>query len=440
MKNNILKVLSVLLIAVCIVINIGFLYINGLAPEKIESKTFHVDLQTITNEDGTTQTKPFIEIQYFKNENNNGRRVFEVKFNYLLDETKTAFYSQGLQFAGSKPIDIFNSLDNDLSSGGFNLDLIYKSESEPTFVWESKEGTWRYNRYFNQKVSNSDLKNVNKYNYASADDYETTITSSNPLNSESTFKIEIGDDIFGMKLKYDDFYFENLDMDSLNYVETYETVTSAGFLDTIKCYDTYYRWASIDYNLFSKILFESVKDMPAGTEQYTRFEFGDLFNYYLYDENSKTYSEKTVDPATHSNVVKNIKSYYTIKINISKDGLKSSNESLFKMVEGSANFNQDYATETDYRIDRNVYCLTLEDLKPIATSIPGEYLFDVSDNFKSYYIEHKDKMQLDIQIDLDYLKQSNIEFAGLAIKDFKVIELTTIETINGYVVEKEVKL
>ena len=195
-----------------------------------------------------------------------------------------------------------------------------------------------------------------------------------------------------------------------------------------------------DGELLITIYFESVKDMPAGTEQYTRFEFGDLFNYHLYDEDSKTYSDKTVDPATHSNVVKNIKSYYTIKINISKDGLKSSNESLFKMVEGSANFNQDYATETDYRIDRNVYCLTLEDLKPIATSIPGEYLFDVSDNFKSYYIEHKDKMQLDIQIDLDYLKQSNIEFAGLAIKDFKVIELTTIETINGYVVEKEVKL
>ena len=68
-----------------------YAYIYFFGVEKIISQTFKVGDQVVMKEDGTTDTKTFIELNLYDN-------VFEIKFNYMLDETKTAFYSQGLQY------------------------------------------------------------------------------------------------------------------------------------------------------------------------------------------------------------------------------------------------------------------------------------------------------------------------------------------------------
>ena len=68
----------------------GFCFFTILtSPDKYVSNTINVGLQTLA--DGTA--RPLVEVQLFDN-------AFEFKWNYVMDESRTSFYSQGVQLIG----------------------------------------------------------------------------------------------------------------------------------------------------------------------------------------------------------------------------------------------------------------------------------------------------------------------------------------------------
>ena len=85
-------ILGSLILTICLGLDIWFAVLYKTAPDKVVSWTFKVGNQEITDaKTGIKTNKHFCEINVFDN-------VYEIKFNYLQDEEKNAFYSQGFQF------------------------------------------------------------------------------------------------------------------------------------------------------------------------------------------------------------------------------------------------------------------------------------------------------------------------------------------------------
>ena len=407
MKKVLYLVLSIILF-----VSFGLIgwygYIYFFSPDKVISQTYKVGDQTILKEDGSTETKTFMEINLYDN-------VFEIKFNYMLDETKTAFYSQGLQYV--------------LKDGktDFNLDGSY------TKVLTSKKDkgdaehytllTWDRTDIFYQVWGEKKFSNIDKFNYMSGDDYLTPLISTNPIDDDTFFKIQLGDELYGMKFRGSDIDYEDeFYLGQSRYI--------AGKI--IYNQDYYYKSCDIDY--FATLLFNSVsQSVQSGTSRVLTFEFGDLFNYYAYDESSGQYSNDKISSDKASKITADIKSYYSIKVNRFDGNMISSTQSLFNCYKGTSNFNVDLSLD-DYFIGRNLVLVDVDKFDFIETGVSGSYYLSLSDEFKSFYDGFSHLVQLDIVIDLDYLDSLGIDFLGViedSLDGFKIFNSETIKNING---------
>jgi len=235
------SIILALLFLACIGINAWYVYILYFGPDKVVSDTFEVGLQTL--EDGNT--KYFAEVLLHRNSNNDGLHTFEIKYNYLVDENRNMFYSQGQQFTTT-----------DGSLFDYSLTDLTTKTTEPGWYSAVKE-----NEYKNKFVVNS---NAEYYNYSSSDDYKTTLISSNPIGKDTRFKIMLADEIYFMTFKNE---YKEIDRKG----PYYEFNLVYGF----NYYNVYYSY--IDNLYFANILYNSLGALDSGTSQAVLFEFGDLF-------------------------------------------------------------------------------------------------------------------------------------------------------------------
>ena len=414
--QKVLVITIAVIVVFCVGICSWYAYIRIFYPDKIISNTYEVGLQETTSGDA----KPFIEVQYFTNENKNGLETFEIKFNYLLDEKQEHFYSQGLQFVA----------DNKSSSIGFEY-LIDESQTQGeemggTSGWYTGSRQYAYYGTYRTKSGAS------TFNYMSQDDYENTSISSNPLSTQSAFKIQLGDDLFLMKFKGDKIEKNEL---SFQYSEkaAYKFYLVFGY-DEIHNYYTY-----SDPYFFSYLIFNSMESVSNGVNHNMVFEFGDLFNYYLYDENSNSYSD--TEYKNMDSVLMEMQSYYSIRVTKSADGLQSAEDSLFKTVKGNSGFNLngDYSSG-DYFTGEAVFTADIYDFDFVKV-LNDSYVLKFKDSFIETYKNFKNT-KLNIEIDLDILKNLNIQFAGFAddsgLENFKINKIYTLETVDGQVVKTEI--
>lgn len=433
MKKFFIILMAILILAFAGIIS-WYAYILAYAPEKIVSQTYEVGAQKVTLADGSTETKSFMDVNVFKN-------AFEVKFNYMLDENQTAFYSQGLQFVAKNKT--------------MNFDGEYQSVLATAKNGEWSESGFGFGKnYFSEYyrvLGNKSFYNINVYNYMSADDYETTALSSNPIDADTMFKIQIGDNLYGMKLKNTSHVIKNskdiYNTEGKNKVideipSGFKIGSSKEYIDT----DFYLLWANDFYNVYQdykvcdiyylcELLYNSVsKGMKAGTNYTTVFEFGDLFNYYLFDEEKQQYSQNNLTSSVASKISADVKSYYSIKVNIFDEDLDTSSESMFNCFKGNSNYNvgTDYS---DYFLGRQVKSLTNLDFSLIVAD--GKYKFKLLDSFSSVYENFGDKLFLDVCINLDELNLTIDEFDGFVdgtLDNFGIYRIYTIS--NG--IESEV--
>lgn len=59
-----------------------------------------------------------------------------------------------------------------------------------------------------------------------------------------------------------------------------------------KAYQLYYYYQNM--NAFAKKIYDAIKVLPSGTKQAIVFPFGDMFEYYEYDEDSGSYSNTRI--------------------------------------------------------------------------------------------------------------------------------------------------
>lgn len=414
LKKKIFVSILAILLVVCAVIDIWFLYVKFYAPEKLIENTYELGLQETT--DG--ETKSFVEVKYSSNENKNGLECLDIKFNYLLDENQNEFYSQGIQIVANEKT---NKID-----WGYYLD-----ENQQYVSWS--EGHW-YN--FNNKVTyygyfgSYDLKDSARYfNYASSNDYEDTLISQNPINNKTTFRVQLGEDLYKLKFKGESTQY-------YNEQNLYATENQGANLFGNRTYYNYYFYNNI-YSFAYKI-FEGVRQSIAnGKQSSVVFEFGDMFDYYKYDDEQGSYTDTAISDSTK--VVSEMKSYYSILVYKTADGIRKASDSLFNCVGGNSTYNStgDYSLD-DYFIGRTIVECDIYDFQLVDME-DGLCALKLSQEFIQNYTQYQDKICLDVCIDKDILKEIGIEYFVFAedsgLSNFEIYQCYQIETINGELVK-----
>lgn len=382
----------------CIVIDVWYFYIRQYGNEKVVSHTYEVGLQTTT--DGNT--KYFMEVNAFDN-------CYEVKFNYMLDENQTAFFSQGLQYYNSNSkVDFINTTKVVLAE--------YKEN------WAG----WETSHYDHKNVITASFGGTNRLNYMSSDDYINTSISTNPIGDKTYFKIQLGEDLYLMKLKGE--------INISEYVRYNQGWWHSEYYRTSDVYD-------IDY--LTGMLFKGISSLPYGANQAVIFEFGDLFNYYEYNESSGQY-DRPVIPNKAELIEEDIKSYYSIKVTKHEGNITKASESIFNCVNGSMSFNlsNDYSSD-DYFIGRTIIDTTLSHFDLVKVT-DTDVALKLKTNFVNCYTQskYKDKIYLTVLIDLDKLAEENLNFIGFTadsgLSNFTITSCQTVETVDGELVYSEV--
>ena len=416
----IVVVIIAILVAACLAIDFWYLYIKLYGEVKLPTHTYEVGLQQTSDGD----TKYFVEVEYYSNSNKNGLECFELKFNYLLDERQNDFYSQGLQ------------LVSDSKEDSIELTLTEDSIDVTKKYWTAGGNCYNRNVFYNYQTS----EGSKLYNYASGTNYDTTTISTNPIGDKSYFRIQLGDEndkqLYLMKFKSS--YRENRDCKL--YSDYLGKQSRHAFY--LHAYDTEY--AVYDYTYFLNLLYTALSSdtLANGTQSAMLFEFGNLFDYYEYDEVNKVYKMQPLEDTTK--VQKQITSYYSILVKKHADGIQKASQSLFNCVQGSSTFNiaEDY-TKDDYFIGRTIVAVDNKDFDYIKVT-NNYYYLSLKESFISEYKKFEDKIVLSVLIDLDELKQKNINFLGFAensgLKNFEILECCTIQTIDGERVKTEVSI
>ncbi len=410
MKNKLLTIFIAIIIIVSLIPTIWYGYVYFNAEDITVAKTYNVDLQTL--EDGTQES--LVDIQLFRNIDNSGLTAFEVRWNNVMDESRTQFYSQGSQFIAD------------------NFDYSWKAESFADHPQSKKYGTVHIT-YHDYYLLRQQFDNVSQYNYMSGNDYYDTLNDTNPINDDTFFRLTIKTDDTGSAEDDYDIYgmqFKGANklsvQDSESYLP-YDQIVSADYvanyyytLDNSKSFteflyeERYYAhyFELYDYNYFVTELYNAVKDLPAGTNHMITVKFDDWFLYYEYDEDNKTYLIDPVSQDESAKITERAQSYWCINVAVYDSGLTKAEDSLFNSVKGSSTFNisGDY-TEDDYFIGRTNIVVD-ETMVTFVNVYDDNFAIKLKDSFVDYYIKYDNLIVLTIDIDTELLLDKGINVVG----------------------------
>lgn len=387
-------VLAIILLVGCLTIDVWYLYIVLFGADKQISNTFEVGLQVTT--DGNQ--KYFMEVNSFDD-------CFEIKFNYMLDENQDAFYSQGVQYL----------LDEDY--GYFTWD--YSLYDEPKEYLNSDGILWWKEDHYKRYVETCFYPGSgDRYNYASGDDWKNCLNSSNPVSLKSSFKLQLGNDLYLMKFK--------------GISHGFDESAYAFYSGGDKCYWSY------SYEKLAETIYLSIDSLPYGLDQAVIFEFADMFNYYAYKGDGVFEEVPLVET---EKLERDIRSYYAIKVNKHQGKIKKARESLFNCVAGNSGFNVSGVESEDYFFGRTI--ITANNNAFNKVEVFDNYVaLKLKDNFVDSFDAFGELVKLRILIDLDALNQLGLEFVGFTadsnLDKFEIISCQSVETINGQLVYTEV--
>ena len=407
---RILIALAIILAIACFVVDAWWIYVELYGPAKTVMDTMKGgQIELIDGSD----KKYIFEVNYFSNDNKNGLEMFEIKINYFMDEERDSFYSQGLQF-------VTNSTSNSIK---FEYVTDDSSQKETQF--------WSRSRWFG---SYSALKDGTVHNYASSDNYQTTMGEFKKLGPDASFRItltnknEIDE---GTTLK-DEMYLLKFQGRDTKVEDAYKHATT-----TVMWYTgDFYSYNDVYY--MARCLYNNAKTMQRGTSHATAVEFLNLFTYSKWDGN--TYVDMSKDDT--SKVQAEVASYFVIKFNISADGARKASDSMFNNIKGSPTFNLtgEYIAD-DYYIGRTEMKLTNKMFDYVEVE-EGKVALKLKSEYLEYYTQYKDNICLSIMIDKDELNDKELQFVGFTkdsgLEKFNIKSCKTTEMLNGEVVESEV--
>ena len=425
------KRISVALLIVVFVIfavfDFWWLYILIYGPDKEILNTFYVGTITTKQDEETAEepkTEYVIKVKYSSNENKNGLECLDIQFSGFVDENGEQIYSWGIQF-------VADSEETSLADWIYNVDKSTLTDSQRT-EWQFPL-TWKY--YHNIWGSYSP-KNSNIYYYKSSDLFTYDITGASSLGNGEGFLISIGDDIYKLNFTGNVAKDENFVAEKIN-----DWWSATIFYKHVNVWDYYYSYDIYD---FSYMLYEQIQAVANGKHSASLFNLPDMFSYQIYD--GKSYQD--VSESENAKVSETVRNFYSIYIEKTADGVKTANDSLFRCVNGTPQFNliededETILDDGDYFIGKTIINCDIFDFDFVNVR-DNAYVLKLSDNFVSLYAKYTSTIQLSIEIDLDELKRKNIIFCGFAkdsgISNFKVLDCFTTEIVDGKIVKTEVE-
>lgn len=360
-------------LSICFFADAIYIVLKFCVPEKVVVNTYNVSDLIVVDEDGTSHSLgKVMEVNYYANEDKSGVELFDLKLNTLKNEQSENTFSSGIQLV---------SYDEKIEACGnsgikFDKGLL------------GIKGTDYYYKLF---------YNCNEYFY-NCDGSNISYTASLSINDDDYFLITIGEEKFRMTLK--NFTSEKLAEDK-------------PVLWATNCYFAYGDW-----NYLAHIILNSIRSLPYGYDGTLTLKFGDLFDYYAYNEESHQYNNKTSTTSDGSLITQVINNYYTVKVNTYYSGARVATDSLFNMIEEDYAFNlTDSSVMNDYYLERQIIDLDQYDFDFIQSENNlVHYDMKLKDNIKEY-LSTKNRYVLRITIDTSVLLEQHIGQSPLLIYD-----------------------
>ena len=373
--KNIFKGILIALISICILFDGLYLVIKYLLPDKLISTTFHVSDLTRKNENGeTVSLGKVMELNYYANLDGSGKEMLDLKLNMFKDEKTNGIFSTGIQFIGN---------DEEITPYWRH----YKSEDTGFLGWGGVNYLFRTE--FNALTYYYNIDGNNASYVASlpiTDDNYMVITI-----NEETFRMHLRKELSSDKTKLNPFFFK----------EKVKQILWA----------SEYNYKLLDWNYLAGVLLKSVRSLEPGYDGTLTFKFGDIFDYYKYDDVSKQY--KKVERTKNGDLLEQvINNYYTIKVNTYYTGAKSASDSIFKMVAGDYKYNTTDSSQTnDYSLGREIIELDEFDFDYYAKynddNKVTSYRAIMKDNVKQF-LKNKDNYLLRITFNDKNLRERNV--------------------------------
>ena len=436
-----LKVIGItivcILTALCLGIDAWWAYVYFYAPDKTIKTTYNIDLQTL--KDGTRQA--LIEVQLFRNKDGKGLSAYEIKFNTVTDENRSAFYSYGAQYIGTDYSASWTGYVTDNrdayyanTGNGFNrFDEYLKQNSKEILYQSNVYGKLKEYQDYDIGLRHR-FTNLKTYYYQSGSDYYNAFSANNLIEDKDviTATVKIGDSgnaeedysIIGMRFKAFNKFNHNGSKGKENYpYEDYRIYRLKTFLnETDEAKVSYY--GAYDSNYLAVALYNEIKDLRAGTDSYDIVKLGQYFDYASYD--GKSYSWNKIEDT--KKVEELVQSYCSIKITIHDEGLMKSSESLFNTVEGKPDFNltNDYAENSYFTGRTNI--VVDETMLVFIHLTDNKYAIKLKQSFIDVYLPYKDVICLTINVDKTTLLEKSIEVIGFS--DYSGFENFVIHSSN----------
>ena len=432
--NKVWKVIGIFLcclLCICCIGVIGwYLYVLTYGTEKMTVGT--VNNSVLEKADGSSAY--IIEIDYKSNANNNGLELFDLKLNYFTDETREYIYSKGLQYVAGSPSDKIEwveysgaeefdkYLDENYDQSELLDVLTPILQENMTFYTVKHTGWWIfdnpykaiYYKPFVNPFTNS------RYEYQALEGQEFT-GSTNPITDDSFFTISYLNEENQSELLYMKFCGDN-----------YVKFTSADeFMNDDRQIAQGGRSVAFNYysvDFFAYYLYNSIQKLPLGTNGTYTFEFGnDMFQYFEVNEDG-SFGEEILNE-DRDLVTSELKTYFTIKVNVSADGAKNSSDSIFGIVHGSSNFTLDGSTDESgqYFQGKQVILLDTYDFDILDLG-DGYCALMLSDETYKKYSSYAKNIYLSINIDPSLI--NNYTYLGL-YQDSRLQEFTILEINDG---------
>lgn len=471
--QKVLKILGIitacLICLCCLGVDAWWICVYKYGANKVEDNVIYAD--DIKATDGTTAN--IFEVNYKSNLNGNGVEMFELKISGLTDTNSSAIYSQGIQYVADESDTKIRW--NYMDKNGMSLNDLYNL----SYLNEAKNGNYTHlseanysainsmtandNNSYNYKKHNAFigtedravfqklniLSGASRYNYASSDNFANDVGAAvNPVNDSTFFRIQLkeknedGEEVlvpYAFKFRGDRTVEELLNGEE----KPLYSINAAHNTFLYTCYDKINVFPYYNIDFLASRIYEKVKSMPAGSNQYTLVELGDWLDYYSVGKDSTLVEDRlSVDKTNKVRTM--FTSYYAIKITVSADGAQKASDSMFKTIHGSANFNiaPEGVSNGDYFYGRSVVTIGLNAFDGVETE--DGYKLKLKQSFLKQYLPNKKLIVVNVVIDKDELAKTNKTFAGFAensgLENFALQHCYTIETKNGVRVKSEVAL
>ena len=431
---------SCLLFLCCVGIIAWYAYIDTFASDRMTVTT--VNPSILQKADGTS--KYIIEVNYKTNANKNGLETFDINLNYFTDETRENIYSHGVQYVSNSinnkiewiTFDKYEEfLNNEFEINKGNLSQILEDEkfvevynyinnAQTTYTLKNT-GKWIFNNPYKATYVKPILNIIDssRYEYQSLEGQDYT-GATNIITKDSLFTLSLPNEnseeveLIYMQFKGDNYLsWKNFEEKSDVFINDENKIGQSGRTN-------YYNNYSIDWLAYT--LYENInKELPLGTNGTYTFEFADdVFRFFKVNEDNSVGDE--ILSEDRDLVINRIKTYFTIKINISADGAKNSKDSIFGLLHGSTNYSVDGSTSEagNYFQGKQIVNVDLYDFT-LVNITENYYAIKLNDKFLQQYLPYSKQIYLSINIDRNIFTNNNLIYAGLTkdcgLDNFKII-------------------